>query len=243
MDFFNHIGYSYEEEFNRNKDDGRFLPVVLIKGYNPDLIDRITKIFINRCNLNIENEKDENNVYMLDYSLNEVIENIERHSETTLYGVVVVQPYPKIGMVDVCISDTGIGIPSALRKTDKYKRWTNEECLQNATKQNIKTEGYDNEGQGNGLFVLKNLIEESGGKLEIISDDAYYCYNSENKNINEKTQKNTCKWQGTIVKFEYSFKKAISIQKIFDDEGYEPYSVVLDKLKDQIDLINKKLKL
>lgn len=234
INFFNLIGYNYKEKFNRHKSRGKFIPLNKINKDNLLIIPtEITKIFINLCNLESKESEDENYniMYMIEYCLTEVIENIDRHSEAKTDGLIIVQPYKNKEEIDVCVIDTGIGIPNALRKTEKYKHLTDEKCVMYATNKNVKTEGLENEGQGNGLYILKKLIKSMSGELRIISGNGAYILNP-----NQETTFNLgCKWDGTIVQFRYKYSQKVDIRSIMGGD-YDPYSAYLDG---RIDLSNE----
>lgn len=226
INFFDLIGYKYKENFIRHKSKGKFIPLNKINSNNLMTIPtEITKIFINLCNLESKESEDENYniMYMIEYCLTEVIENIDRHSEAKTDGLIIVQPYKNNEEIDVCVVDTGIGIPNALRKTEKYRHLTDKECVMYATDKNIKTEGLENEGQGNGLYILKKLIKSMSGELRIISGNGAYVLNH-----NQETTFNLgCKWGGTIVQFKYKYSQKVDIRSIMGGD-YTPYSTYLD---------------
>lgn len=213
INFFKLIGYEYNEEFKRHNSKGNFIPLNKINSDNLLIIPtEITRIFINLCNLKIQEKEDKNyNItYMLEYCLTEVIENIDRHSESKSEGLIVVQPYKNSKEIDICIIDSGIGIPNALRKTEKYKLLSDKECVNLSTHENVKTEGLENEGQGNGLYILKELIKSMSGELGIISGRGMYILNSNGENAIDLG----CNWNGTIVQFKYKYDQFVSVKSI-----------------------------
>ncbi|KXB48707.1 hypothetical protein HMPREF3188_00093 [Tissierellia bacterium KA00581] len=226
MDFFKIIDFQYNEEFCRQNEEGKFLPIKMLEGYDSGLINNLTLIFKKVLKL----ERDNDTLFMLDYSLNEIIENIDRHSFTSTDSTVVSQNYRRKNKLEVTIIDNGIGIPKALRKTLEYSAWSDEECLLKSTKKEIKTKGIENEGQGNGLYILKKFINSVDGELNIYSGNSVYEYDG-NKN-KEKTYKINGFWEGTIINFIINTNKIISVKNIMEDDNYVPFSPVLDELFD-----------
>ena len=227
MDFFKIIGYNYKEEFKRHSAEGKFLPIEIFEKYDTQLITKIINILRNTFKFT----KDDPVLYMLDYSVNELLENIDRHSETKNHSTIVVQSYPSKHKLDFCIIDNGIGIPNSLRKTQKYKKWTDEECILNSTKRNIRTE--ENNGQGNGLHIMKNFVKSTKGSFSIFSDCSVYKYDAEN-NI-DKTHKIDGFWQGTIIKISVNTNHSVNINDILENPNYEPFSPAIDDLEDFFD--------
>jgi histidine kinase-, DNA gyrase B-, and HSP90-like ATPase len=226
MNFFNIIDFPYKEEFTRHDEDGKFLPINMIERYDSKLIDKLTLIFKKVLLF----DKDNPTLYMLDYSLNEIIENIDRHSETLSDSTIVSQYYRSRNRLEVTILDNGIGIPNALRKTLKYKNWTDEQCLSNSIKKEIRTENTENEGQGNGLYILKRFINLAEGELKIYSGNSVYEYDATRNK--EKTYKINGFWKGTIINFVINTNKDISISEVMEDDNYECFSPALDELFD-----------
>lgn len=224
MNFFELIGYEYNENFIRHSEKGRFLPIKMFNNYDCDLIKEIDKIFINKFNF----EEEDPMLYMIDYSLNEIIENIDRHSESTNLSTIVVQSYPVKNSVYICIIDNGIGIPNALRKTTAYKEWNDEKCIKKSTEKSIRTEGTKDEGQGNGLHIMKNFIQACDGSFSIYSQNSCYKYNPiENIDFTETIQG---KWHGTIIELNININKNVSINDLLELPNYEPFSPTIDDL-------------
>ena len=236
MNFFRYIEYDFKEDFNRHNPRGKFFPIKNFAKYDADLSSEITEVICRKCNIDINSTNGQNQLYMLEYCLNELIENVDRHAFSQNGGFVVVQSFDRLGKVEVCITDMGIGIPGSLRKTDKYKNWNSETCVRNSTEKNVKTDC--GEGQGNGLYILKRLITFAGGELEILSDNGYYKYEADNNRGNEKLLTLDCKWVGTIIKFEYNYKSDIDLNEVIDDIEYIPYSKLLEDMKENRDFID-----
>ena len=66
--------------------------------------------------MNILQIEDEELAGAVKYSLIELLRNVVQHSVSTGGGVAMAQYYPKSGLVDVCVADTGIGIKSTINE-------------------------------------------------------------------------------------------------------------------------------
>ena len=250
IEFFNKIDYTYEENFVRHSEKGRFVPIESFHEYDANLPSKITEVFINKKGLDTRKSKDNNIAYMLEFCLSEILENIDRHADSHSGGYVIVQPrklWDKtnniIGanLIDICISDSGIGIPQSLRKTEEYSHWENTLCLLKSTQKNVTTKAAINPGMGNGLYILKKLIREAHGVLEIASDNAYYIYDSLGNEIREESFEINGYWQGTIVRFRYIYDTDIDIQDIMDDQYYDPFSQYLEIRNEILDTLESKI--
>ncbi|WP_029949849.1 ATP-binding protein [Parvimonas micra] len=222
MNFFRIIDVPYEEKFLRHDEDGKFLPISMLKNYDSNVINKLSLIFKNVLSF----EENNPTFYMLDYSINEIVENVDRHSETSSDSTIVSQYYRNNNKLEVTIIDNGIGIPNALRKTLEYKEWNDEQCLCNSTKKNVRTIGIDNEGQGNGLYILKRFVNKCKGSLIIYSGNSVYEYDG-SKN-SEKSFKINGFWNGTIIKFIISTDVKINVKEVMEDDNYECYSPVYE---------------
>lgn len=127
--------------------------------------------------MNILQIEDEELAGAVKYSLIELLRNVVQHSVSTGGGVAMAQYYPKSGLVDVCVADTGIGIKATINEA--YPEIdTNLRALKLATLPHVsrtfKPGGYTSmsDNAGLGLFFIKQIASLSGGSFFLGSKDA-----------------------------------------------------------------------
>lgn len=125
MNFFKHLGYKFYESFNRHDADDNFIDITMFDRHDNELYKSIMKIFAKHFDYDYNND----NLYCLDYTFYEILDNIQNHAESKGSSTIVAQVYPLLKEIEICLIDNGIGIPNALRKTEKYSTWSNEKCV------------------------------------------------------------------------------------------------------------------
>lgn len=111
----------------------------------------------------------------IEWSLNEVTDNVINHSESDIGGFVQLSTFQRNRKrVEYVVCDAGIGIPNSLRQARPEIRSDSEaihESIQEGVTKNIKT------NQGNGLFGTFQISCISEGYLEIHSGNGSLTYN------------------------------------------------------------------
>lgn len=133
-------------------------------------------------------------VSALNLTIDEIISNIEDHSEAE-FGWINAQFYPQKEYLDVCILDRGITMLGKYKKVGiTYK--DDLEALKNAIEgKSTKPE----KTRGSGLRTFVNMINNGfGGEIVIISGNAISYASKTRKPI---VQKISIYWKGTIVAF------------------------------------------
>ena len=129
----------------------------------------------------------------LEWSLNEITDNVLNHSECKFGGIVQVFNSKRAGSVDFYVVDSGITIPKSLMSSvdgiqgeiDALRR-----SIQEGVTRNKKT------NQGNGLFGTFRCCEVSGGEFEILSGRAHLHFKNGNLNVT----RNLIPFEGTFIK-------------------------------------------
>jgi len=160
--------------------------------------DITNKIILNIHNLDSEDKKDLSEY--LHYLISEMMDNVVSHSQSACGGYVTAQYYPTKKKVQVVIIDNGLGLKQTLSK--KYTLNNESEAINKALEQNVTGSNsfdiYSNipKHAGLGLFFLTKIIQETNGKLFIVSNNTIY--HLENHSFQElKTS-----FFGTIICFE-----------------------------------------
>jgi anti-sigma regulatory factor (Ser/Thr protein kinase) len=124
-------------------------------------IDRVMKTIphLNRENLGA-----------LEWSINEICDNVLNHSNSEIGGVFQLNFRPLSREVEFVVSDAGIGIPASLRSI-RNKEWSDEFALEQSIRQGVTRD--PSYGQGNGLFGTFQIAALSGGNFQLNSGFAH----------------------------------------------------------------------
>ena len=102
----------------------------------------------------------------LEWSINEVSDNVLVHSKSVVGGIVQVSFYKRQKKVQFVVADAGIGIPASLRKGGKNID-SDLDALREAIKEGVTTD--PKLGQGNGLYGSYSMCNLSKGSFSIRS--------------------------------------------------------------------------
>ena len=150
------------------------------------------------------------------WCLSEVMDNVLQHSQAkqgeTAVGYMMVQYAHAERLLKCCVFDLGIGLYESF-KGSKYNPSTPIDAVALAVQPNV-TSG---NGQGNGLYGLRELVKQSEhGRLEIKSSGARYLL--ENGVERTESVSTISGFQGTTsVDFQMYLENAFSIDTIFPD--------------------------
>jgi hypothetical protein len=111
----------------------------------------------------------------IEWSVNEITDNVLNHSESATGGFVQVTTFAKKKRrVEYAVCDSGIGIPASLRRAHP-EITSDTDALDKAIR-----EGFTRDkavGQGNGLFGSYEICRISGGYFEVHSGHAHLTQN------------------------------------------------------------------
>lgn len=191
-----------------NKDIKRFkkgkMPIIVIK--NRSEIEESTESIVRvlefeyRNSLNQEDSEDLTNY--LHHVISEILGNAFDHSNSNRDVYCFGQHYPNLNKTQVAVLDLGIGIPGALEKKfpdrgddSKYILYATEPYITGVIPGPY---GNTTRNIGWGLFYTKRFIEQSNGKLVIISRNGYASFGNTNTGNGVLPEK----WPGTLLAFE-----------------------------------------
>jgi hypothetical protein len=124
---------------------------------------------INRCMdvlLKTIKGLDRSHVKALEWSLNEIADNVLNHAESPIGGLVQVITNSKKKCVDFYVCDAGMGISKSLRQGHPEIK-DDPSALRQAIEEGVTRDKTTN--QGNGLFGTFKCCEVSGGNFDILS--------------------------------------------------------------------------
>lgn len=163
-------------------------------------------------------------IQSLEWCMNESIDNVLQHSMSKK-GFVMAQQNRNNKTFNFCVFDSGIGIFNSLRGT-KYFPTDPLSAIKLAIKERITRD--EKIGQGNGLWGLTQIINETNGRLEISSGGARYRF--ENGLVREISSGdfNLGKNHGTtMIDFLLNYSSQIDVTRALS--GYEPLDLWLEQ--------------
>lgn len=130
----------------------------------------------------------------LEWSINELTDNVLNHSESKVGGFVQATTYPKEGIIAFAVADAGRGILNSLREGFPTLR-TDIQAMGEAVKMGVTRN--PEKGQGNGLAGSLRVTTMSNGSFEITSGIGKLVSTADDtqKHIRKELQK----YEGTIV--------------------------------------------
>jgi hypothetical protein len=164
----------------------------------------------------------------LDWSLNEVMDNVLQHS-TKSFGYVMAQVHGQSKRIAICVYDSGQGIYNSL-KNSIHRPKSPLEALQICVKEGITRD--KKIGQGNGLWGLHQIVYENTGSLLITANSALYNLRNTRIYTQENLPTLSVNNGGTIVDFQLSYDKEISVSKALG--GHQPTNYQVEELQDDL---------
>ncbi len=160
----------------------------------------------------------------IEWCLNEVMDNVLQHSISGV-GYMMGQVHKEKKRVSLCVFDMGVGIYGSLKKSKHCPR-TPLDGLTMALQEKVTRD--EEIGQGNGMWGLKRVIDESGGNLTIESNSAMFrCVGNkvETKSVQSYTAGDFS--NATLVDFQLDTSSSIDIVQALN--GYEPLDFWLEE--------------
>ena len=182
----------------------------------------------------------EGTIASLQWSLNEVMDNVLIHSNSD-FGYVMGQIHKTTKKIAFTVCDYGRGIFNSLRESQFHKPRTAIDSITLAIKEEVTRDS--SVGQGNGLFGLHSIISQGNGTLEIVSSGASYKTMGGQTSTHKYLPKRSNDNPGTIVDFQINYGNNISLENALkfrgkdyaitdlyidsfdDDKGHNYYSV------------------
>ena len=162
---------------------------------------------------------DRDHLHAIEWSINEISDNVLNHSESDIGGLMQMTQFKKNrNAVEFVVCDAGVGIPRTLRTGHPEIR-SDTEALDRAIREGV-TRGIEF-GQGNGLFGSFRIAQLTDGFFEIHSGFASLFYTP---NVGLKIRKETIPFNGTIVAASISFDNKLALEDAlnFGDRAYPP---------------------
>lgn len=159
----------------------------------------------------------------LEWSINELTDNVLNHSNSPVGGLVEATTYPKNGQIAFAVADSGRGILNSLREGIPTLR-TDLQAMGEAVKQGVTRN--PKFGQGNGLAGSLRVTTLTGGSFEITSGAGRLLTTAGETLRNPRKQFQS--YQGTLVCGQVLIKKDFSISEAlnFGNGEYTPVDII-----------------
>jgi len=159
----------------------------------------------------------------LEWSINEITDNVLVHSDSPIGGLVQVSTFQKVKKrIEYIVADAGLGIPKTLKDTHPDIT-SDSEALYRAIQQGVTRDPAV--GQGNGLFGSYQICSESKGMFEIESGHAKLLYNDKS---GLHTSLEPVPYNGTLVAAQIDFSAPGLLEEAlkFGGQLYKPTDLV-----------------
>ena len=161
---------------------------------------------------------DRNHLKAIEWSLNEITDNVINHAESPFGGLLQITNFHREQkVIEFCVCDAGIGIPASLRGTHPEIR-TDHEALDKGIREGVTRD--KQVGQGNGLFGSWRVTQISGGSFEIHSGHATLSSWPDALHIRPEV----IPFIGTLVVTRISYRKPLALEQAlkFGGKPHDP---------------------
>lgn len=153
-------------------------------------------------------------VSALEWSINEICDNVINHSESKVGGFVQVITYPNQNSIAFTVADSGRGILNSLKEGIPTLR-TDSQAIGEAIKAGVTRNKQF--GQGNGLAGTLRISTMTGGSIDITSGSSrFYSTHNHNKTTDEDKER---AYRGTVVSGQLYTNTKFSIGKALEFNG------------------------
>lgn len=168
---------------------------------------------------------DRSRLKALEWSLNEITDNVLNHAESPVGGIVQVVTFPKKQLVEFYVCDAGIGIPKSLRQ-GRPQLSDDVSALRQAIEEGVTRNNETN--QGNGLFGTFKCCQVSGGEFDVLSGHVALRHRPGLVN----TSKNAIPFKGTFVRasINYGFEQLLEKALIFKGKSHSPSGDYIERV-------------
>ena len=166
----------------------------------------------------------------IEWSLNEVLDNVIQHSKTG-FGYVMGQLHQNSKNIAFTVFDSGQGIYNSMKDSEHHPR-TDIDAITMAIKEEVTRD--KRIGQGNGLFGLHSIVKQGKGELVITSGRGSYTFNNGDVRTYDRLPYISIQTPGTIVDFQLNYAEDMSLDKalVFRGQQYEMINIHFDDLED-----------
>lgn len=167
----------------------------------------------------------------IEWSLNEVLDNVIQHSKTG-FGYVMGQLHQNSKNIAFAVFDSGQGIYNSMKDSEHHPRTTIDAITLSIREEVTRDKRI---GQGNGLFGLHSIVKQGKGKLVITSGSGSYTYNDGDVRTYESLPMISTSTPGTIIDFQLNYAEDMSLDRalVFRGKQYNMINLRIDDLEDE----------
>lgn len=168
----------------------------------------------------------------IEWSLNEVMDNVLQHSEAE-YGYVMGQLHASNEQVAFTVFDSGRGMYNSLKGSEHHPN-NDIDAITLAIRESVTRD--KSIGQGNGLFGLHSIVQQGAGRLRITSGRGAYMYNNGNVTTFENIPIISKEKASTTVEFQLKYSSDVSLDNALKFHGvpYQLTNLWLENLENEM---------
>lgn len=157
----------------------------------------------------------------VEWSLNEITDNVLVHANAPLGGIVQLNTFAKRHRVEFCVADAGLGIPTTLRQGFPDLN-SDVRALEKAVREGVTRD--PKIGQGNGLYGTLQVARTGRGYLHIHSGYARLMYDDDQLRISDEQ----IPFNGTLIVacLDCSGRVGLADALRFGGTRYEPLDYI-----------------
>jgi hypothetical protein len=165
---------------------------------------------------------DRSHLKAIEWSLNEITDNVINHAQSTIGGLLQVTNFARgLKVIEFSVCDAGIGIPASL-KTGHAEIKSDQEALDLAIREGVTRS--KSVGQGNGLYGSWRITQTSGGSFEIHAGYASLTSWPDSLRIRPEA----IPFMGSLVVARISYEKELLLEEAlkFKGKAHDPTDFV-----------------
>ena len=177
------------------------------------------------------NKFDRSHLTAIEWSVNEITDNVLNHAQSPVGGFVQVTNHSRREQIEFSVCDAGLGIPATLRSHNP-KLSTDQEALEKAIQEGVTRD--KSVGQGNGLYGTWRISQLSGGRFELYSGNASLISTPQDGLTAIRGE--SIPFNGSLVTTRIGYGKPLELKDAltFDSKPYVPLDIIdLDYNEDE----------
>ncbi len=177
------------------------------------------------------NKFDRSHLTAIEWSVNEIADNVLNHAQSPVGGFVQVTNHSRREQIEFSVCDAGLGIPATLRSHNP-KLSTDQEALEKAIQEGVTRD--KSVGQGNGLYGTWRISQLSGGRFELYSGNASLISTPQDGLTAIRGE--SIPFNGSLVTTRIGYGKPLELKDAltFDSKPYVPLDIIdLDYNEDE----------
>ena len=166
---------------------------------------------------------DRSHLTAIEWSVNEVTDNVLNHAQSPVGGFVQVTNHARREQIEFSVCDAGLGIPATLRSQNPNLD-TDQEALEQAIREGVTRD--KSVGQGNGLYGTWRISQLSDGRFELYSGNASLVSTSHDGLTSIRRE--NIPFNGTLITTRIGYGKPLELKDAltFQSRTFEPLDII-----------------